>query len=832
MSTFKAKNTKKPSKFRQSDPFYERECHKYDFPLPSREFIMQVLADRGVPLAFGELAEAMDILPVEREFFERRMFAMERDGQVVRNRRGAYLLPAKADLIRGTVQGHPEGYGFVVTDDEGADLFLGPNEMREVLHGDRVMVRVAGLDRRGRPEGKIVEVLERANTRVVGRVLVENGVTLVVPENRRISQEILLAPGVKAKKAVAGQVVVVEIVEQPTRYAQPVGKVVEVLGNYADPGMEIEIALRKHELPFEFSSAAKEQARRLPDKVRKMDWKGREDLTALPLVTIDGETARDFDDAVFCERQGRGFRLVVAIADVSHYVKVGSALDGEAYDRGNSVYFPRRVIPMLPEKLSNGLCSLNPQVERLCMVCDMAISMTGAIKQYRFYPAVMFSKARLTYNQVAAALYEQAPDAIESVGELLPHLQNLDKLFRVLLKARAKRGAIDFETQETRMIFDDNGKIAQIVPETRNDAHRLIEECMLAANVCASEFLQKHEHPALYRIHEGPTPEKLAKLREFFAEFGLQLGGGEEPRASDYARLLEKIQGRPDLQLLQTVMLRSLRQAMYSPDNVGHFGLAYEAYTHFTSPIRRYPDLLVHRAIKAVLASEQYNPAQEAGDWEQIGLHCSMTERRADEADRDVENWLKCYYMQDRIGEEFDGSVSAVVPFGLFVALDDVFVEGLVHISDLGSDYFHFDDAHHTLVGERTGERYRLSDRVRVQLVRVNMEASKIDFRLVAGPSRATERVGKTARDKQASEPVPEVAPKPRRRAARAEATAVAAPEAVEPVAKPRKAKVASKSSAVADKKIDKKADAKPAKAKKPAKTSLAGTKKKAKTRV
>jgi len=535
---------------------------------------------------------------------------------------------------------------------------------------------------------------------------------------------------------------------------------------------------------------------------------------------------------VFCERQGRGFRLVVAIADVSHYVKVGSALDGEAYDRGNSVYFPRRVIPMLPEKLSNGLCSLNPQVERLCMVCDMAISMTGAIKQYRFYPAVMFSKARLTYNQVAAALYEQAPDAIESVGELLPHLQNLDKLFRVLLKARAKRGAIDFETQETRMIFDDNGKIAQIVPETRNDAHRLIEECMLAANVCASEFLQKHEHPALYRIHEGPTPEKLAKLREFFAEFGLQLGGGEEPRASDYARLLEKIQGRPDLQLLQTVMLRSLRQAMYSPDNVGHFGLAYEAYTHFTSPIRRYPDLLVHRAIKAVLASEQYNPAQEAGDWEQIGLHCSMTERRADEADRDVENWLKCYYMQDRIGEEFDGSVSAVVPFGLFVALDDVFVEGLVHISDLGSDYFHFDDAHHTLVGERTGERYRLSDRVRVQLVRVNMEASKIDFRLVAGPSRATERVGKTARDKQASEPVPEVAPKPRRRAARAEATAVAAPEAVEPVAKPRKAKVASKSSAVADKKIDKKADAKPAKAKKPAKTSLAGTKKKAKTRV
>jgi len=828
VSSSKAKNTKKPSKFRQSDPFYERECQKYDFPLPSREFIMQVLTERGVPMPFGELAEAMDILPVEREFFERRMFAMERDGQVIRNRRGAYLLPAKADLIRGTVQGHPDGYGFVVTDDEGADIFLGPNEMREVLHGDRVMVRVAGLDRRGRPEGKLVEVLERANTRIVGRVLVENGVTLVVPENRRISQEILLAPGVKAKKVVAGQVVVVELVEQPTRYAQPIGKIVEILGNYADPGMEIEIALRKHELPFEFSSASREQARRLPDTVRKSDWKGREDLTALPLVTIDGETARDFDDAVFCERQGRGFRLVVAIADVSHYVKVGSALDGEAYDRGNSVYFPRRVIPMLPEKLSNGLCSLNPQVERLCMVCDMAISTTGVIKQFRFYPAVMFSKARLTYNQVAAALYDNDAAAIESVGELLPHLQNLDKLFRVLLKARAKRGAIDFETQETRMIFDENGKIAQIVPETRNDAHRLIEECMLAANVCASEFLQTHEHAALYRVHEGPTPEKLAKLREFFAEFGLQLGGGDEPRAGDYARLLEKIQGRPDLQLLQTVMLRSLRQAMYSPDNVGHFGLAYEAYTHFTSPIRRYPDLLVHRAIKAVLAADKYQPAQEAGDWEQIGLHCSMTERRADEADRDVENWLKCYYMQDRIGEEFDGSVSAVVPFGLFVALDDVFVEGLVHISDLGSDYFHYDDAHHSLVGERTGERYRLSDRVRVQLVRVNMEASKIDFRLIAGPARATERVGKTAREKLAPEsPPPASAPdapvKPRRRAAKAEAV-----EGEQPVDKPKKAKAASKSGATAGSK----ADAKPAKTKKPGKTSLAGAKKKAKTSV
>ncbi|MBP7790368.1 MAG: ribonuclease R, partial [Zoogloea sp.] len=778
----------------------------------------------------------LDILPEELQFVERRLFAMQRDGQVMRNRRDAYLLPAKADLIRGTVQGHPDGYGFVTTDDEGPDIFLGPNEMREVLHGDRVMVRVAGMDRRGRPEGKLVEVLERANTRIVGRVLVENGVTLVVPENRRICQEIMLAPGGKAKvKPVAGQVVVVEIIEQPTRYAQPIGRIVELLGNYADPGMEIEIALRKHELPFEFSAEAKEQARRLPDKVRKMDWKGREDITALPLVTIDGETARDFDDAVFCERQGRGFRLVVAIADVSHYVTVGSALDGEGYERGNSVYFPRRVIPMLPEKISNGLCSLNPQVERLCMVCDMAISQTGVIKQFRFYPAVMFSKARLTYNQVAAALYDKDAAALEVVGGLLPHLQNLDKLFRVLLKARAKRGAIDFETQETRMIFDDNGKIEKIVPESRNDAHRVIEECMLAANVCASEFLQTNEHPALYRVHEGPTPDKLAKLRDFFAEFGLQLGGGDEPRASDYGRLLEQIQGRPDLQLLQTVMLRSLRQAVYSPENVGHFGLAYDAYTHFTSPIRRYPDLLVHRAIKAVLSGQRYQPVQDNGDWEAIGMHCSMTERRADEADRDVENWLKCYYMRDRIGEEFDGSVSSVVPFGLFVALDDVFVEGLVHISDLGNDYFHYDDAHHTLVGERGGERYRLSDRIRVQLVRVNMEASKIDFRLVAGPSRVTERVGKTSRDKAVEGLVvnqDKPASKSSRRRVVSDAVEAERMPLPDETPKTGAIKTAKPKTAAPKAKVAKAAPAKtatPAKAAKPRKSAVGGVKKKAK---
>ena len=709
---------------RQADPYFEREIAKYEHPLPSREYVEKVLADEGVPMRLEQLCVALDVAEDEIELFARRLRAMERDGQILRNRRGSYLLPDKADLIRGRVVGHPDGFGFLVRDDKQPDVFLGPRAMREVLHGDRVIARLAGTDRRGRPEGRVVEVLERANTRVVGRVIKEHGVLLVAPEDRRIAQDILIAPG--GKRVKESQIVTVDLMQQPSRTAQPIGKVVEVLGDYADSGMEIEIALRKHAIPYDFSSEAQAQARKIPDRVRKKDWDGREDRTELPLVTIDDETAKDFDDAVYCERDGTGFRLMVAIADVSYYVTAGSALDQDAYERGNSVYFPRRVIPMLPEKLSNGLCSLVPREERLCMICDMNFTAGGELRGYRFYPAVMYSHARLTYNQVAAALYERDEETRAQLGSLVTPLEDLDALFRVLLQARAKRGAIDFETTETRMVFDDNGKIERIVPQVRNDAHRLIEECMLAANVCASDFLQKQEHPALYRIHDGPAEDRLEKLRTFLGEFGLALEGGDEPHARDYGALLAQVKARPDAQLLQTVMLRSLRQAVYSPDNVGHFGLAYDAYTHFTSPIRRYPDLLVHRAIKAALAAERYAP----GDWEAIGQHCSATERRADEATRDVVAWLKCYFMQDKVGETFFGSVSSVVPFGMFVALDDIFVEGLVHVSDLGSDYFLYDETRHALSGERTGVRYRLSDRVKVQVVRVDLETSKIDFRL------------------------------------------------------------------------------------------------------
>jgi ribonuclease R len=723
---------KKLSRIRKDDPHFEREVAKYEQPLPSREYVLQVVEEQGKPVSFDELCTLLDIDQVEHEMFQRRLAAMERVAQLMRNRKGSYIVPEHASLIAGRIEGHVDGYGFLVPDDGGDDLFLDAKQMSRVLHRDRALVRVTGLDRKGRREGAIVEVLERANSKVVGRVLIEHGITVVVPENRRINQDILVPPD-KKTKVKAGQVVMVEIIEQPNRHAQPIGRIVEVLGNYADPGMEIEIALRKHDLPFEFSPKAVEETRALPDKVRKTEWAARKDIRDLPLVTIDGETARDFDDAVFAEKKGRGWRLVVAIADVSHYVRPGMALDREAMERGNSVYFPRRVIPMLPEKLSNGLCSLNPDVERLAMVCDMDINNSGEIKGYTFYPAVFRSRARLTYNQVWSWLSAEAQPESDVHRVLQPQLLALYALFHILLKARHKRGAIDFETIETMMLFNDQGKIDNIIPVHRNDAHRLIEECMLAANVCASAFLEAHQQPCLYRVHEGPTPEKLEGLRNFLKEFGLGLPGGEDPTAKDYGVLLEKIKPRPDAQLLQTVMLRSLRQAMYSPDNVGHFGLSYEHYTHFTSPIRRYPDLLVHRSIKAVLDGGRYAP----GKWDEIGLHCSLTERRADEATRDVNNWLKCYYMRDRIGEEFAGTIAAVVPFGVFVALDSVYVEGLVHVSELGEDYFKFDNVKHLMLGERSGQRYRLGDRLQVKLLRADLETGRIDF-VLATPATLT----------------------------------------------------------------------------------------------
>ena len=706
--------------------------------LPSRAAILDALQSSGVPLPPAELVRLLSVDKRAREAFAGRIDAMQRDGQLLTNRKGELCVVAKLDLVTGTVQGHPDGFGFLLPDDGSPDVFLSPREMHKVLHGDRTTARRTGTDRRGRPEGEIVDVLSRANRTIVGRFYEERGVAFVVAENRRINQDLLVPPEDRGA-ARSGDVVVAEIVAQPSPQREAIARVVEILGSYTDPGMEIEIALRKHDLPHEFSPAAEKQAARLPKEVRDADRAGRTDLTNLPLVTIDGETAKDFDDAVYCERNGKGFRLVVAIADVSHYVRDGDALDHDARERGTSVYFPRRVIPMLPEELSNELCSLKPDVDRLCMVCEMEVSATGVIKRHRFYPAVMHSRARLTYTQVWSWL--SAPgSAPREARALLPQLENLYALYHALREAREARGAIDFDTVEMQLEFDVQGKIVRIVPVVRNDAHKLIEECMLAANVCTAEYLAQNKHPALYRVHEGPTPEKLAALRDFLASCALSLPGGDAPTASDYAKLLLRIKDRPDYALLQTVLLRSLQQARYRPDNVGHFGLSYEAYAHFTSPIRRYPDLLVHRAIKAVLARREYKP--QGASWAELGEHCSFTERRADDATRDVEAWLKCYFMQDKVGETYDGTISGVTSFGIFVTLDDLNIDGLVHVTELGRDYFHFDAARHAMIGERSGRVFQLAGRLRVKVARVDLETTKIDFTLAdeeapaAAPSR------------------------------------------------------------------------------------------------
>ncbi|MES2742437.1 MAG: ribonuclease R [Pseudomonadota bacterium] len=733
--------------------------------IPSREEILGIFRSAKAPLDSQALARSLDVHADSLDVLMRRLKAMERDGQLKSDAGGVYVLADQSAFIAGRVSSHRDGFGFIIPDDASEDLFLPEKEMQKVLHGDRVLARVVGVDRRGRPEGTIVEVVSRANSHIIGRLLNENGTWVVAPEDQRIGTDILVAgsPG----KAKAGQVVSIELTEQPSRFKQPVGRVVEVLGELDDPGMEIEIAVRKFNVPHIFSAAALKQAAKLPAEVRESDLQDRVDLRDVPMVTIDGEDARDFDDAVYCEpvKVGRAncFRLIVAIADVSHYVKPNDALDVDALERSTSVYFPRRVIPMLPEKLSNGLCSLNPALDRLTLVCDAVVTDKGEIKAYQFYPAVIHSAARLTYTEVADILGNtKGPEAARRPA-IVPHLLNLHDVYHALLKARTARGAIDFETTETYIVCNPVGKIEKIIPRTRNDAHKVIEECMLAANVCAADLLLRHKQPGTYRIHAGPTKEKLNQVRTFLKQAGLSLNGGDTPAASDYAELMKKVKSRPDASLLQTMLLRSMQQAVYSPDNIGHFGLAYEAYAHFTSPIRRYPDLLTHRAIKAVLQGKRYEPKiadtaalntnvsnatrkQQAKDkaegkqkqaadmtiWDALGVHCSANERRADEASRDVEAWLKCYFMQDKLGEEFSGMITGVTTFGIFVQLDTLFVEGLVHVTELGTDYFQYDDARHELRGERTGKRYQLTDRVMVQVARVDLESRKIDLRLVS----------------------------------------------------------------------------------------------------
>ncbi|WP_198344805.1 ribonuclease R [Neisseria chenwenguii] len=748
MSTLKMNKKIKSLNLREKDPFLAREKQRYAHPLPSREWVIELLEKKGVPQKIETLARELSITDDEYEFFERRLKAMARDGQVLINRRGAVCVAEKLALVKCRVEAHKDGFGFAVPLEasSGGDFVLYEHQMRGVMHGDIVTVRPAGIDRRGRREGTVLDIVERRQSKVVGRFYIERGVAILEAEDKRLVQSIVLEPESVAEfKPESGQVVVAEIDTYPEHHRPAVARITEVLGNYADSGMEIEIAVRKHHLPHRFSEACTAAAKKIPAAVRKSDLKGRVDLRDLPLVTIDGETARDFDDAVYAEKQGRNYRLVVAIADVSHYVRPNDAIDIDALERSTSVYFPRRVIPMLPENLSNGICSLNPDVERLCMVCDMIVTYAGNVKEYKFYPAVMRSHARLTYNQVWAWLSDGADN---------PHktqLETLYKLFKVLQKKRFRRGAVEFESVETQMLFDDNGKIKKIVPVVRNDAHKLIEECMLAANVCAADFLLKNKHPALFRNHLGPTPEKLATLREQLGLLGLNLGGGDNPTPKDYAGLAAQFTGRPDAELLQVMLLRSMQQAVYQPANEGHFGLAYEAYAHFTSPIRRYPDLTVHRAIKAVLQGKKYTSEKS---WQALGVHTSFCERRADDAGRDVENWLKTYYMRDKVGEVFSGKISGMTTFGIFVTLDDIHIDGLVHISDLGEDYFNFRPEIMAIEGERSGIRFNMGDRVTVKVTRADLDTSKIDLTLISGGKAGRKRRKNKA--EKVAETVPE----------------------------------------------------------------------------
>lgn len=735
------------------DPYREREQAKYENPIPSREYLLELLAAHRRPLGRRDIAEVLGLeSPEQHEALRRRLRAMERDGQLVRNRRRGYLLVDHRELVRGRVMGRPDGSGYLLPDGSGDRVALSPRQMRCLLHGDRAVVRINDRDEHGVPQGELVEILQRGNRQITGRFFEEYGVGFLVPENKRLQQDVLLSSEGRGG-AEDGELAVAEILAQPNERRQPIGRITQVLGRTIHVGEEDTVAARIHGIPMDWPEEVEQEVAAFGEEVPEADKQGRTDLRRLPLVTIDGADAKDFDDALYCEPTAKGWRLVVAIADVSHYVRPGTALDQEARLRGNSVYFPRSVVPMLPEALSNGLCSLNPNVDRLCMVCDMLLQGNGKVLRSRFYRAVMRSSARLTYEQAAAAVVEGDPQARAEVGEeLIGHLEHLHRMYKTLREARERRGAIDFDTTETAMRFDDEGRVVAVEPTERNDFHKVVEECMISANVCAAKFLLKNKVPSLYRVHERPGEQKLEQLKEFLAQAGLELGGGDEPTGKDYAQVMEQAKERPDRHLIETVLLRSMQAAEYRPDNAGHFGLALEAYAHFTSPIRRYPDLVVHRGIGHVIDGHRGRSfPMSHNDLVTLGEHCSMAERRADEATRDAEMTLKCEYLSDHLGGEFIGVIAAVTSFGLFVSLEGVYVDGLVHITNLESDFFHYDSVGHRLVGDRTGKEYRLSDRVLVRVARVDKDDRKIDLEMLAHPVDAGGEPLEGGRRKRAS---------------------------------------------------------------------------------
>ena len=699
-----------------SDPHYDREAEKYESPIPSREHILSFIQEK--PRSKRQLFDLLALADEQKKAFERRLRAMVRDKQLSCNKSGVYRPFSNRGLLTGTVIANPKGFGFVALDKGGKDLRLTSQQMKLVFHGDKIRVRLLNK----KLDAEIVEVLETVKT-LVGRLHLDGEKPYVVVDDRRIKHNIEITELIDG--CLDNQVVVVEMLSSPTIDSDAKGKISSIIGNYLDEGVEVDSAIYRHQIPAVFSEKALKESAQLPTKVIPKDKKNRIDITKLELITIDGEDSRDFDDAVYAEPTKNGWKLLVAIADVSHYVKEGSELDSESYERGNSVYFPHRVVPMLPEAISNGLCSLNPKVERLSMVCEMSIDPLGELLDYKFYSAVMLSHARLTYTQVNEMLEDKKSPLRKTFSNVADNIDFLHGLYKTLRISRQKRGVMDFDRIESQILFDNKGKIKDIVASSRNDAHRLIEECMLMANQAAAKFLQKNNEDFLYRSHPKPTAEKVELTQKFLTAIGLTLEGGIEPESRNFAKVLKQAKGRDDENIIKTVVLRTMKQATYTPVNEGHFGLAFEDYAHFTSPIRRYPDLLVHRAIKRVLNNTSREPS---GKMIEFGTHLSMTERRADDASRDVEQWLKCEYMRDKVGENFHGVISGVAGFGLFVELSEVYVEGLVSIRDLKDDYFIFDDVHHQLKGQRGGKIYRLGDMIKVKVASVNLDDRKIDF--------------------------------------------------------------------------------------------------------
>ena len=699
----------------------------YKHPVPDRNSLLDFLKAAGKPLKIEEILGAHNLRGQRmRTLLEDRLYKMERAGLIIENRRREYCLVEKLDLVTGIVSAHKDGFGFLVRDDGGDDIYLSAREMRSLIDGDRAAIKIIGNDFRGRPEGKLIEVLERGVDEIAGSFIRERGIGLVIPDNPRISHRILIPPEETAS-ARPGQVVVVRILDYPSDFEQATGRVIRIIGEPGDRGIATDIAIQAHSIPFEWPPAVRSAVQKMGREVPAEAKKGRTDLRDIALVTIDGEDARDFDDAVYCEPRGDGWTLLVAIADVAHYVSPGSEIDDEATRRGTSVYFPDRVVPMLPEVLSNGLCSLKPKVDRLCLVCEMKVTADGNVASSRFYEAVMRSACRLTYTQVATFLEKGSAKGVPQ--ELHEGLRHLHGLYKALAKTRDRRGAIELDIPQVRIRLADDGSVEDIVATDRNDAHRLIEECMIAANVEAAGFLKQHKIPGLFRVHDKPDEEKFDNLRLYLTSLGLKVPHVHHVKPGQINSLVRKVADRPDSHAISMTLLRTLPHAEYSPDNIGHFGLALTAYAHFTSPIRRYPDLLVHRAIKHILAAGK--PAKyryDKAQMERLGNYCSAFERRAEEATRDVEARLKCQFMEDKLGQEFPAVITAVTHFGVFVQLDQFQVDGLIHVSSLHNDYYHHDAATQRLVGERTGKEFRLGDELRVVLTKVDLEQRRIDF--------------------------------------------------------------------------------------------------------